>query len=87
MVVTSLAGERLNIIECIGCIGCRETSTCFYILKYFKQNYSVSESGFLDFVHRLYFNEITTFWKLDLLLSSGKKGEDRNPSCWAPWLS
>jgi hypothetical protein len=27
---------------------------------------------FLDFVHRLYFNKITTFWKLDLLPSSGK---------------
>jgi hypothetical protein len=29
---------------------------------------------FLDFVHRLYFNENTTFCKLDLLPSSGKKG-------------
>jgi hypothetical protein len=28
---------------------------------------------FLDFVHRLYFNEITTFRKMDLLPSSGKK--------------
>jgi hypothetical protein len=27
----------------------------------------------LDFVHHLYFNKITTFWKLDLLPSSGKK--------------
>jgi hypothetical protein len=28
---------------------------------------------FLDFVHHLYFNKITTFRKLDLLPSSGKK--------------
>jgi hypothetical protein len=27
----------------------------------------------LDLVHRVYFNKITTFWKLDLLPSSGKK--------------
>jgi hypothetical protein len=27
----------------------------------------------LDFVHHLYFNKITTFRKLDLLPSSGKK--------------
>jgi hypothetical protein len=44
-------------------------------------------TAFLDIVHRLYFNKITAFQKLDLLPSSGKKGEDRNPSCWAPWLS
>jgi hypothetical protein len=25
-------------------------------------------------VHHLYFNKITTFWKLNFLLSSGKKG-------------
>jgi hypothetical protein len=31
------------------------------------------KSGFLDFVYRLYFNKITTFRKLDLLPSSGKK--------------
>jgi hypothetical protein len=29
---------------------------------------------FLDFFHRLYFNKTTTFRKLDLLPSSGKKG-------------
>jgi hypothetical protein len=29
---------------------------------------------FLDFVHRPYFNKITTFRMLDLLPSSGKKG-------------
>jgi hypothetical protein len=35
----------------------------------------ICKSVFLDFVHRLYFNKITKFWKLDLLLpSSGKKG-------------
>jgi hypothetical protein len=33
----------------------------------------ICKSGFLDFVHRLYFNKITTFQKLDLLPSSGKK--------------
>jgi hypothetical protein len=32
------------------------------------------KSGILDFVHRLYFNKIITFRKLDLLPSSGKKG-------------
>jgi hypothetical protein len=37
---------------------------------------------FLDFVHCLYFNNIT-FRKLDLLPFSGKKGKDRSPS----WLS
>jgi hypothetical protein len=30
---------------------------------------------FLDFVHRLYFSEITAYRKLDLLLSSGKRGK------------
>jgi hypothetical protein len=34
----------------------------------------VWKSGFLDIVHHLYFNKITTFRKLDLLPSSGKKG-------------
>jgi hypothetical protein len=33
----------------------------------------ICKSGFLDIVHRLYFNNITTFRKLDLLPSSGKK--------------
>jgi hypothetical protein len=33
----------------------------------------------LDFVHRLYFNKITTFQKLDLLPSSGKKGAGYKP--------
>jgi hypothetical protein len=47
----------------------------------------IYNSVFLDIVHRLYFNKITTFQKLDLLPSSGKNGEDRNPRCWAPWLS
>jgi hypothetical protein len=48
---------------------------------------SVKVFFFLDFVHRLYFNKITPFRKLDLLPSSGKKGKDRNFCCWAPWLS
>jgi hypothetical protein len=47
----------------------------------------ICKSVFLDIVHRLYFNKITTFRKLDLLPSSGKKRKDRNPTCWAPWLS
>jgi hypothetical protein len=42
------------------------------------------KSDFLDFVHRLHFNKITMFQKLDLLPSSGKKRKDRNPSCWVP---
>jgi hypothetical protein len=33
----------------------------------------ICKSSFLDFVHRLYFNEIITFRKLDLLPSSGKE--------------
>jgi hypothetical protein len=33
----------------------------------------ICKSCFLDLVHRLYFNKITTFRKLDLLPSSGKK--------------
>jgi hypothetical protein len=36
------------------------------------------KSCFLDFVHRLCFNEIAMFRKLDLLLSSGRK-EGQNP--------
>jgi hypothetical protein len=32
----------------------------------------------LDFVHGLYFNKITTFLKLDLLPSSGRKGRTKN---------
>jgi hypothetical protein len=38
----------------------------------------ICKSGFLEFVHRLYFNKITTFRKLDLLPSSGKE-EGQNP--------
>jgi hypothetical protein len=34
----------------------------------------ICNSGLLDIVHRLYFNKITTFRKLNLLPSSGKKG-------------
>jgi hypothetical protein len=34
----------------------------------------ICKSGFLDFVHHLYFNKITTFRKLKLLPSSDKKG-------------
>jgi hypothetical protein len=41
----------------------------------FSKDSIFSKSGFLDFVHRLYFNKITTFWKLDLVPSSGKKEE------------
>jgi hypothetical protein len=33
----------------------------------------ICKTDFLDFVHRLYLNKITTFRKLDLHLSSGKK--------------
>jgi hypothetical protein len=44
----------------------------------------VCKSGFLDFVHRLYFNKITTFRKLDLLPSSGKKKEGQKPQLVGP---
>jgi hypothetical protein len=37
----------------------------------------VCKNGFLVFVYRLYFNEITTLRKLDLLPSSGKKEEQK----------
>jgi hypothetical protein len=40
----------------------------------------ICNSVFLDIVHRLYFNKITTFRKLDLLPSSSKKGEERKPN-------
>jgi hypothetical protein len=40
------------------------------------------KSVFLDFAQRLYFNKVT-FWKLDLLPSSGKKN-DRNPQPGGP---
>jgi hypothetical protein len=36
----------------------------------------ICKSDFLDFVYRLYLNKIT-FRKLDLLLSSGKKGRTK----------
>jgi hypothetical protein len=35
----------------------------------------IGKSGILDFVHRLCLNKIKTFRKLDLLPSSGIKGE------------
>jgi hypothetical protein len=38
----------------------------------------ISKSVFFYFVHRLYLNKITTFRKLDLLPSSGKKGSSRS---------
>jgi hypothetical protein len=42
----------------------------------------------LDFVHRLYFNKITTFRKLDLLPSSGKKGRTETLAAGPPgWAS
>jgi hypothetical protein len=37
----------------------------------------------MDFVHRLHFNKITTFRKLDLLPSSGKK-EGQKPYLLGP---
>jgi hypothetical protein len=53
----------------------------------YSEKYTLGKSGFLDFVHRLYFNKITTFRKLDLLPSSGKKGRTKilavGPSGWA----
>jgi hypothetical protein len=43
----------------------------------------ICKSCFLDFVHRLYFNKITTFRKLDLRPSSGKK-EGQKPQLLGP---
>jgi hypothetical protein len=40
--------------------------------------------GFLDFVHRLYFSKITTFRRLDLFLSSGKKGRTNTLAVESP---
>jgi hypothetical protein len=37
----------------------------------------VCKNGFLDFVRRLFLNKITTFRKMDLLLSSGKQEEQK----------
>jgi hypothetical protein len=37
----------------------------------------ICKSVFFSFVHRLYFNKITTFRKLDLLPSSGKRGRTK----------
>jgi hypothetical protein len=62
-------------------------SPCLSVCRYVAlKNSRTCKSVFFYFVHRLYFNKITTFRKLDLLPSSGKKKEI-NPSCWAPWLS
>jgi hypothetical protein len=48
-------------------------------------NIMICKSGFLDFVHHLYFNKITAFWKLDLLPSSGKKkGRTKTPAVGPP---
>jgi hypothetical protein len=43
----------------------------------------ICKSVFLDFVHRLYLNKITTFRKLDLLPFSGKK-EGQKPLLLGP---
>jgi hypothetical protein len=43
----------------------------------FAKELKTCQSGFLDFVHRLYVNRIATFRKLDLLPSSGKKEEQK----------
>jgi hypothetical protein len=40
----------------------------------------ICNSVFLDFVRRLYVNKITTFRKLNLLPSSGKKGRTKTPA-------
>jgi hypothetical protein len=48
----------------------------------------ICKSSFSDFVHRLYFNKITTFRKLDLLPSSGKKGRTETLAVGPPgWAS
>jgi hypothetical protein len=47
----------------------------------------ICKSVFLDFVHRLYFNKITTFLKLDLLPSSGKKGRTETLAAGKTWTS
>jgi hypothetical protein len=48
----------------------------------------ICTSGFLNFVHRLYFNKITTFRKLDLLPYSGKKGRTETLAVGPPgWAS
>jgi hypothetical protein len=38
----------------------------------------IYESGFLDFVHCLYFNKITRCKKLGIPMTSGKEEKDRN---------
>jgi hypothetical protein len=42
---------------------------------------------FFYFIHRLYFNKITMFRKLDLLLSSGKKGRTETLAVGPPGLA
>jgi hypothetical protein len=42
------------------------------------------KTGFLDFVHRLYFNKITTFRKLDFLPSPGEKNRGPNSKGFCP---
>jgi hypothetical protein len=46
--------------------------------------YHFCKSVFLDFIHRLYFNKITTFRKLDLLPSSDKKGRAKTLAVGSP---
>jgi hypothetical protein len=48
------------------------------------QRLKICKSNFLDFVHRLYFNKVTTFRKLDLLPSSGKKGRTKTLAVGPP---
>jgi hypothetical protein len=50
-------------------------------------NISICNSGFLDIVHRLYLDKITTFRKLDLLPSSGKKGRTETLAVGPPGLA
>jgi hypothetical protein len=53
-------------------------TVCYNLQKYF----------FFYFVHCIYFNKITTFWKLHLLPSSGKKGRTETLAVGTPgWTS
>jgi hypothetical protein len=49
--------------------------------------YTIGKSVLFYFVHRLYFNEITMFRKLNLLPSSGKKGRTKTLAAGPPGWS
>jgi hypothetical protein len=74
---------RVNII-----IHVTQRNLCISTSSWVSPIITLCKSGILDFIHRLYFNRSTTFRKLDLLPSSGKKGRTETLAVGPPgWAS